>query len=248
MMNRPQIDAEQEAVRSLMDLYEQAKKCQGLYGRARMGLPEPLQRFLGMSENGAKFPAVRPERNLAQVPPPERNNEPQEAGPEWICIAVADATPTSVALAVMRSAGGSIRSRDVSERVVELLPNVPHGSVANIGTRLDGILIQRGESGWQLTKPDSAGVIHEGFLWGPPSIFGKQELAAHRRDAILHILKHFSTGLQTIQLVEQLRNCAWVKAPVNKDLVKADMEVLQDKGKVRRRGNSKKWEAVRDEG
>jgi hypothetical protein len=68
------------------------------------------------------------------------------------------------------------------------------------------------------------------------------ELAAHRRDAILHILQHFEMGLEVVQLVEQLTNCSWVIAPVNKDLLKADVQVLESEGKIRRRGNTRKWE------
>jgi hypothetical protein len=33
-----------------------------------------------------------------------------------------------------------------------------------------------------------------------------------------------------------------VKGPINKDLLRADLDVLSEEGKVRRRGNSKKWE------
>jgi hypothetical protein len=66
-------------------------------------------------------------------------------------------------------------------------------------------------------------------------------MAAHRREAILHILQTFRSGLQTVQIVERLREFAWVKAPVNKDLLKGDMDVLVGEGKVRHSGNSKKW-------
>ncbi len=33
----------------------------------------------------------------------------------------------------------------------------------------------------KLIHPEQAGVIHEGRMWGPPLIFVKPELAAHRR-------------------------------------------------------------------
>jgi hypothetical protein len=46
--------------------------------------------------------------------------------------------------------------------------------------------------------------------------------------------------LQTVQIVEELHNCSWVQAPVNKDLLKADLEILRTKGKIKR-GSSKKW-------
>jgi hypothetical protein len=79
------------------------------------------------------------------------------------------------------------------------------------------------------------------------SAFGIHDVAAHRRESILHILSGYTTGLQIVQIVDQLRKCSWVHAPVNKDLLKADMEVLQEREKARRRGNSKKWEALKTE-
>ena len=78
-------------------------------------------------------------------------------------------------------------------------------------------------------------------------MFNKQELAAHRRVGVLHLLRLHPAGLQTTQILEQLRNCAWLHAPVNKELIQADMEFLEGQKKVRRRGNSKKWELVPEE-
>ncbi len=173
---------------------------------------------------------------------------PPEAKSDWIYIQEKDATPTSVALAVLRTSKEPIRAKDIIARVTAILPNVVRGSINNIGSRLaESRLIDRTEEGWTLARPESAGIIHEGNLWGPREIFQKSELAAHRRDAIIHVLRNFDTGLQTRQLVEQLGRCSWVHAPVNKDLLKADMEILSELGKVRRRGNSKKWEVIREE-
>jgi hypothetical protein len=39
-----------------------------------------------------------------------------------------------------------------------------------------------------------------------------------------------------------LRRCAWVVAPINKDLLKDDIAILLAQGRIRRRGNTKKWE------
>ena len=78
--------------------------------------------------------------------------------------------------------------------MTDLLPNVPRGSISNIGTRLFGDLIEKTDDGWKLLKPERAGIIQDGMLWGPPVIFGKEELAAQRRDAILHVLKLFPSG------------------------------------------------------
>ena len=231
-------NAEQEALRSLMDWLEQAKKCQALYERAHMKLPEPLKRVLGMESSSEK-------PSGSHIEPPDRPPMPPEAESDWIWISQEYATVTSVVLAVLRAAKAPLRAKDVSERVVAILPAVPYGTVANVGSRLNDKEIQRTEDGWKLLHPENAGVIYQGNFWGPPAIFDKFELAAHRRNAILHLLRHFRTGLQTVQILGELQKCnSWVRAPINKDLLKEDMEFLQDKGKVRRRGNSKKWEVV----
>lgn len=237
-MNTDQISAEEEAVQSLMELLAHAKKCKGLYDRAHMALPEPLKRVLGMNMNGSgRSTGVRP-----QISPIERSSRPPEAAEDWIAIEAKEATPTGIVLAILRASKEPIRSRDVVARVTEILSETLGGSIANIGSRLEGKLIRRTHDGWTLINPEKAGVLHNGLLWGPMEVFGKAELAAHRREAIMHLLDAFPGGLQIVQITDQLRGCSWVHAPTNKDLVKADMEILAKAGKVRRRGNSKKWE------
>jgi hypothetical protein len=230
-------NAELEAQRSLLDLYEQATKCKTLFERANIALPEVLKRVLGM--NGAGYKA-----NVSHVSAPERPPMPPEAGQDWISIREKEAMPTGIVLAILRKAKGPVRAKDLNARVMEVLPHVLRGSISNIGTRLKGKAIRLTDEGWEVIAPESAGVLYKGFLWGPPAIFAKQELASHRRDSILHILAHFQTGLQTVQIVDELRKCQWVHAPINKDLVKEDMEILAEQDKVRR-GSSKKWAIVR---
>jgi hypothetical protein len=242
MVDRSRIDAERAATKSLMELYDQAEKCQQLHEAAGMSVPEPVKRFLGVSEQSTKPGASS---DVASVAPPVYN-PPPEAARDWISIEAGEASVSSVALAILRRSG-IMRPRDLNESVLNILPNATAGSVANMGTRLQGTAIDRTGEGWKLLDKGVAGVITDDRLWGPVSAFSIQDLAAHRRESILHILKGYPTGLQTVQIVEQLKKCSWVQAPVNKDLLKADMEVLQEKGKVRHRGNSKKWEVVREE-
>lgn len=228
-------NAELEAQRSLLDLYEQAKKCQTLFEHAHIALPEVLKRVLGMNGTGEKAAA-------SHVSAPQRPPMPPEAEQNWISIRDREGTPTSIVLAMLRSAKGPVRAKDLNDRVMNVLPNVLRGSISNIGSRLDDKLIRRTKEGWELVKPEAAGVLYKGFLWGPPSIFGKSELAAQRREALLHLLQYFESGLQIVQIVEQLKRCPWVVAPINKDLVKEDIGVLSQQQKIKRRGNSKKWE------
>jgi hypothetical protein len=238
-MSINQLDAEHEAIGSLMELLEQAKKTQRLYERAHMSLPEPLKRMLGMNGTGTNSPSPR------FMPEPQNPSRPIEAATDWIYIRVENATPTSIALALLRKSKEPIRARDMVSAVQAILPEVNSGTIANIGSRLHGTLLRRTDDGWTLEKPEAAGVIADGFLWGPPTIFGVHELAAHRRDAIRHLLANFPAGLQTSQIIEELRRCvSWMRAPISKELVQDDVEVLAKDGEIRRRGASKKWELM----
>jgi hypothetical protein len=239
-MNWDPIQAEQEAYQSYLALLDQARRCAELYERAELDLPERVQRLLGMIEGGAR----KVTRNAgAHIQPPERINPPKESGVDWISIDAKKGIVTTVMLAILRSAnGGPVRSKEVTEKVREILQDATPGSVANAGTRVFGDSVERTDEGWKLIKPEKAAILHEGRLWGPPSVFVSPEIAAHRRDGILHILKAFPTGLQIVQIVEQLKNCSWVKAPVSKDLLKMDMQVLRSEEKVRQVSHSKKWQ------
>jgi hypothetical protein len=236
-MSATQLDGLKEAANSVVELIEQAERCKRLHERHGLALPEILKRIL--SVNGAGNHLIAPRF----TPAPEYKARPAEAQPDWICIRLEDATPTSIALAHLRAAKGPVRAKDIVAAVQSVLSNVPSGSIANIGSRLDGKLIKRNDNGWTLNKPENAGVISDGLLWGRVEIFGKHEMAAHRRDAILHVLQFFPSGLQTSQIIEELKKCSsWVRATVNKELVQDDMEILSADGKVKRRGASKKWE------
>ena len=245
-MNWDQIQAEEEAYKSMPALLEQARICQQLHERAGLALPDRIQRLLGTSTNGTgKGHEVQ---RSTTIIPALNHPKPKEATGDWISIEAKDAQATTVALAALRGEAMPVRAKDVTAKVAAFLPNVTGGTLANAGTRLveEGI-IERTEDGWKLLKPTSAGLIHEGRLWGTPSIFPKQEIASHRREAILHILKHFPGGLQIVQIVEQLNTCSWVHAPVNKDLLKADVQILFDGKKIRRVGNTRKWTLARSE-
>ena len=235
--------AELEASRSLVELIEQAKKCQALYERAHMALPEPLRRVLGMNGTGTGKGSAPPNISAPDKPP-----MPIDASPEWIWIRASEAMPANIVMAVLRGAKGPLRPKDVIERVTAILPEIPAGTIYNVGPRLEkqGVIRRSNETGWELLKPEIAGVVHKGYFWGHPAIFSKQELAAQRRAALLHILGFHPTGLQIVQILQQLKRCPWVVAPINKDLVKEDIGVLSNAGKVRRRGNTKNWEIPRE--
>jgi len=169
---------------------------------------------------------------------------PNGAKSDWVWISQESATPTNILLALLRASKAPIRAREVIAQVHEIQPAVLRGSINNIGSRLGGKTIGRTKDGWRLINPDAAGIIHAGYLWGPREILFKTELAAHRREAILHVLGFFQSGLQLRQILEQLKRCPWVRAPLSKDLLKADLELLNEAKKIRKRGKSGKWEIV----
>lgn len=238
-MNNDLFSAEMEATQSLVELYAQAKKCQALFERAHMALPEPLRRVLGM--NGTEERSSAPANIAAPTKPPM----PVDATPDWIWINAKSAAPAAIVLALLRESKSAVRPKELIDRVTTLL-DVPAGTVYNVGPRLEAKgIIKRSDDGWELVKRDAAGLIHKGYFWGAPSAFGKYDLAAQRREALLHVLGFHPTGLQIVQILQQLKRCSWVAAPVNKDLVKEDIQALVDEGKVERQGNTKNWKIAR---
>lgn len=227
-------------MQSLLALVEDARRCRDLFVAAGMAIPEPLGRFLGEEPAGAPTGPARP---TLRVPPPEPPlSPPDEALPDWIWIHVEDATSTPLVLAILRKAGDAVRPKDIISQLHEMRPELKAGTVPNIGTRLAGSLIARDKQGWWLVDPEKAPMIKGDYLWGPATVFGKYELAAHRRRAICHLLGLNEGGLQVMQIVKMLHNgCDWLKAPLTKDLVKADMADLAERGLVKRTGHSKKW-------
>lgn len=224
-----------EAYQKFAQVLADLEACKELFEQAGEPLPDKLKEFFGVNRNG------RSSESALSILPPKRRSRPEEAGDDWISVEVTELTVTSLVLAVLRAAAKPVVAKDVIEHVTEINPHIPRGSVHNIGTRLNGTVIKRTDDGWSLVDPSKAGIISDGYLWGPKGIFDKQELAAHRREAILYILKAFQSGLQTVQIVDQLRSTKWVNAPASKDLVKSDMELLEAHNKVRRISNSRKW-------
>lgn len=239
-MNHDLFDAELEAIQSLQNLIEVAKECRRLHERANMPIPEPLRRLFAMNGQGDRT-------GVALIKPPETPPRPRRAESNWIHIHVKDAYATTLAIALLRDRDAPMRPKDVVNSVQMIRPEISRGSIYNLGKRLDGAMIKRVPEGWILLNHDNAPIIQGDLVWGHPEMFTPHELAAHRRDAILHILGIYPSGQQTSQLIDLLQNCSWLQAPVNKELVQDDVELLSKDGKIKRRGASKKWELVKSE-
>jgi hypothetical protein len=199
-------------------------------------LPGPLQSLLGIdvaADAGHQLPPMK-------LPP-----HPADRQASWIWVPTEQCTANSLVLALLRDASGPLQVQKLADDV-QRLKGVPvnSGSVANVLTRLKSTKVARGDAGWTLIDKTGTPVLHQGHLWGAVDVFEKQEVAAHRRMAILHVLGQFPGGLQIVQIVEMLLDKSpWFNRdiPCNKDLVKDDLAELDEQQKAKRQGNSKKW-------
>jgi hypothetical protein len=238
-MNWEKLQAESEAMQSLVSLYDLARKTQQLYDRAKLPLPARLYQFLSSAED-----EKRVSRSAIQLPRPSDRVPPDVAGDDWLWVGVRESTPSTLIPALLRS--GPENGQVVIDRVQDLNPQVIRGSIYNTASRLvkDKVITRNGGE-WTLgVAPETVPLIQGDVVWGPESFFQVQEKAAHRREAILYILQQYETGLMVVQLVEQLKNCTWMKAPANKDLLKDDVKKLFAEGKIRKVGNTQKWALI----
>lgn len=232
------LEKESQAFDALKGLIDEARRVRDLFVRAGMSTPEPLVRLFGeasSSGNGKTQPTLS-----LRIPVPEKR--PPDAQTDWIWVPVKDISPTTLLLGVLRDQAGFVSSKQAIETMSTYKKGLNPGSVFNIIARLSGGVIEKSDDGLRIANPSLAPSIYEGYVWGPESVFGKYELAAHRRLLIRHLLEANQSGLQIMQIVDQLTQSGLCRAPVSKDLVKVDMVAMQKEGTVRHRGNSKKWE------
>ena len=233
------IKLELEASKLLTEFLECADRTQRFYQSNRLPLPEILRRLLGSDSNQI---TSRTELLQEVVPP-----MPPEYEPDWTWVKAKDAAPITLVKTFLKSSGHPMRVKELYEKIREVRPDTSLNVVANAAVRLkgNGIADRDQLDRWQLIVEAKGGIIHQDHVWGPQEFFTPQEVAQNRRIAILVVLREFSDGLQMSQITEHLRRLDWLKAPIHKDLVKGDMEVLLGENKVRRKaGNSKKWELV----
>lgn len=233
-------EAETKATKSFMNLIEGAKESKRLYEQAGMSLPEPLLRFLGEDpKNYRTYPSKG--RQTIIIPAPASPERPLGAGEDWIYVPLSAIGIQALVLGVLSQADQPLRFKDVTKKVNEYRPEVLVGTISNIGTRLKGDVIDLSEDGWVLRNKKQAPRIEDGFAWGKMEIFSRQDVAAYRREGLLHLLGMYQSGLQTVQIVKLLASCPWMLAQVNKDQIKADLAELLGEGRIRQIGNTRKY-------
>lgn len=233
---------EERAYERLRDLLADARDVRAIFEAANLPLPPSLRRLFGDADSGDRNGAI----GQIRIPPLKSPPRPRDVPADWIWIPLRDASPQTIVLALLRPRQEFTPAKQIAEEVTERKPDCNLGSVYNIGPRLqERGVIERDERGWRLTNSSSMPTLEGEHVWWKPQEFTKQELAAHRRLAIIHLLSAFSDGLQTMQITRQLQDSDLCKAPVNKDLVKMDMEALLAEKKVRR--IARKWTVARDD-
>lgn len=236
MNERDRLQREMEAYSSLSKLLDDAQRTRDLFVAAKLDIPAPLLRLTG--ENGKE----RPPAVVATIPTMELPPKPAAAGDDWVFVPMDGAYPMTLVKALLRNSGGAMKPRELVDAIQSLRPELGSGGVYNTGPRLEKAgIIEKSDHGWVLVEEDTGPILTNEGVWGHPKELQKQEVAAHRRALLVHVLSLYKSGLQVVQIVEQLKGCIQCKAPVTKDLVKADMLALQEEKRVKRAGNSKKW-------
>ena len=239
MTNEPYLPPEARAYQAFLRWFEDAKRVAEVFDQEGVQVPDTLKHVLTDAKKGTR---PRPSR----LRPPEQPPRPPQAEEDWIWIDAREAMVRTVVLAILGE-GKTIPIKELIHRVKEVLPKVNTGSIYNIGTNLGGNLIEKVEQGWKLKSDVKAPVIYKGNIWAPTELLQKQDLAAFRRMAIRHLLALSSDGLQVMQVFRQLESADWLHTSLSKDLVKADLFVMQSEHRVKRFGSQKKWTLINRE-
>lgn len=235
-MNESRFHRETDAYSALQRVMEEAGKAKTLFERASLPIPPPLARLFDEGHKGSRSPAQ------PLVPRLDEPKKPEGARDDWIWIAVRDAMTGTLTMAFLREMDTPTRPKDLVLKIAEIRPDLVSGAVYNLGPRWkkSGV-IKPSKGGWELTNPDTAPIICGDVVWGDPKVMQKQEVACHRRNIIVYLLELYKGGLQIQQVVELLLGVEQCKAPISKDLVKADLQVMQEAGKAKRVSNTRKW-------
>lgn len=222
---------QEKAAQSVINLIAAIRECKSVHDNAGLGYPDILARI------------VAPHNALpSRVEEGMNETRPDGVGVDWVWIKVREAYSTTLALAVLRILGSPSPPNQLTAKVTEMRPDLSTGSIYNLGVRLEGKSITRSNEGWSLIDESKAPVLDGDTIWSPQESLSSHEIAAIRRRAIKELLTEYSAGLEAVQILERLLKHTSLKAPVNKDLVKSDLEKMFSEGDIRRRGNTRKWE------
>jgi hypothetical protein len=227
-----------QAHREWADYLEKGDKMRGLFLRAALPVPEELKQLLGGTSSPAQ-PGNAPFR------PPF----PPDAQGDWIWIDIPSATTTTLTLALVRQSAKALTAKEIRDQIVAFggeHAEVVVGTVYNAVQRMivNGVLDRSGDGTIIIKQMERVPMLYEHHIWGAVTAFQMTELAAHRRDAEVYILRKYGP-LQQMQLLERIKEADLLNpgVPLNKDLIKGDFNFMNGT-RIRKVGSAKKWEAI----
>lgn len=224
---------EVEAYKAASQLMAEAERVASLFRELELPTPRPVARMIG-DTNGAVI--EEPHKPRSSNTNAER---PANVRDDWISIPIDQLSMTATVLVVLREAPKPLKFRQIVARVKKLRGKAPEGSVFNVGSRLEGDLINKKKGDWSLIDQDRAPVFEGKRAWGPKEVFSVHDLAAHRRDMIVRILRDKPSGLTLMQLVDALSEDEECVAPVGKDILHADTQAMAKDYVIKRQ--NKMW-------
>lgn len=180
-------------------------------------------------------------RSLVALPPP-RPDAPSEAGSEWRWINEADASPQTLVLAFLNE-GKPLGAKEIIARISKIHKDTNPGVIYNVLARLQDKKIRKSGKSWELMPDQAAPSYYKGNIWASGELLSVQELAAFRRMSVRHLMNSYSDGIKMVEIFRILGKVDWLKTPISKDLIKADLEAMEGKF-VRQMGRSKKWKLI----
>jgi len=238
MTNQFYIPPEEKLYKALLEWISAGRKLWTEFDQEGIAVPPTLKRALADVNQDSTSNQVR------KIPlrPPDRPERPPIANDDWLWIEVREASLRTIVLAILNE-GKAIPIKELINRVKEIFPDSNEGSIYNLCREKR---IQRTDQGWTLKSGVEAPVFYKKYIWSPVNLLQKQDLAAFRRMAIRYLLATSPDGLQIMQVYRELKSAEWLKAPLSKDLIKADLFVMKDEKRVKQLGNSKKWTLVKN--
>ena len=185
----------------------------------------------------------------APEPPtkPYHGEPPKGAERWWPSILAASAGTYAVALAVLREHPEEFISAATLNRRMEVIRKVEGGAGYSVLDRLrkDGI-VDGDISNLRILKRQLGGILSRDakWIWAPKENLSEYDLARHRREAVIRLLREHGGSLAIASITKGLQASDWVQSDKTDDLVKADLRYLAKDGIVRKLAETREWEYV----
>ncbi len=235
MENEFHTPPEEKLFREYLTWLELTKKLWKEFEQEGFPIPPTLKRAL----TDTNYNLSKKSSKKTHLKKPDEPEKPIGTNENWLWIGAREASLRTVVLSILNE-GKALSIKELIRRTKEILPELNEGSIYNLGTQEEKIL--KTDEGWTLRSNTKAPILYKSYIWGLPNLLQKQDLAAFRRMVIRYLLETSPYGLQMMEIYRLLEGVDWLKVPLSKDLVKADLFLMKKEKKVRRlSGKSKKW-------